>query len=138
MTIDIMYVDGHKGAVLAGSGRLKGSEFLAANEELFARDFVADPLLYVLFDADQATAIDVTSDDVRDIANQDLRVSHQLPHLIVAIYAQEKLTFGLARMWQVYVAQSGWETAVFQDRTEAVNWLKKEVTIERGRSIELQ
>jgi len=137
MAIDILYTDGRKGAVFAGSGRLKGAEFIAANNELFARDFATDPLLYVLFDADHATAVDVTNDDVRRIADQDVSASRQIPHLVVAIYAQESLTFGLARMWQVYVQLSGWVTEIFRDRTAAVAWLKKEVATRTGVSIEL-
>lgn len=137
MPIDITYMDLRKGAVLTGSGRLKGAELIAATNELFARDFVTDPLLYVLVDGNEVTAVDLTSDDMREIANQDLRVSGQIPHLVVAISAQEYLTFGLARMWQVYVEHSGWATAVFRDRTAAVTWLKKKVATGTGVSIEL-
>ncbi len=137
MPIDITYMDGRKGAVFAGSGRLKGAEFIAADNEIFARDFATDPLLYVLFDTDHATAVDVTSDDVRAIAEQDLRVSGHVPDLVIAIYAQESLTFGLARMWQTYVQQSGWVTNVFRDRAAAVTWLKGEVAARTGNSIEV-
>ena len=137
MPIDIVFVDGRKGAVFVGSGRLKGAELIAANNELFARDLATDPLLYVLFDADHATAIDVTSDDVRNIANQDVQLSSQIPHLFVAIYAEESVAFGLARMWQAYVEQSGWATAVFRDRADAVTWLKTEVAARTGVTIEL-
>jgi hypothetical protein len=127
MTIAIKYVDGRKGAILEGSGRLKGAEFIAANNELFARDFVAEPLLYILFDGDHATAVDVTVQDLRDIAQQDVRASRELPRLSVAVFAQDPLAYGLARMWQVYVDASGWRTAVFLDRAAAVAWLRSEV-----------
>ena len=127
MTIAIKYVDGRKGAILEGSGRLKGAEFIAANNELFARDFVAEPLLYILFDGDHATAVDVTVQDLRDIAQQDVRASRELPRLSVAVFAQDPLSYGLARMWQAYVDASGWRTAVFQARAAAVAWLRSEV-----------
>jgi hypothetical protein len=137
MPIEIDYVQGRKGAVFAGSGRLKGAEFLAASDEAFARDFATDPLHYILFDADDADAVDVTGQDMRELARRDIEVSRRLPGLVVAIYAHEALAFGLARMWQAYVEQSGWTTAVFRDRQEAVNWLKKEVAARTGTAVDI-
>ena len=87
----------------------------------------AEPLLYILFDGDHATAVDVTVQDLRDIAQQDVRASRELPRLSVAVFAQDPLAYGLARMWQVYVDASGWRTAVFLDRAAAVAWLRSEV-----------
>ena len=127
MTITVKYADDRKGAILVGSGRLKGTEFIAANNELFARDFEAEPLIYILFDGDHATSVDVTVQDIRDIAQQDIEASSKLPHVLVAIFAHDELAYGLARMWQVYVDASGWRTAVFRDRAAAVKWLQKEV-----------
>jgi len=139
VTITIKYVDGRKGAILASSGRLKGAEFTAASKELFARDFTADPLLYVLVErGDDVTAIDVTADDVRDIARQDIEVSSKAPNVSVAVLAYDTLSYGLARMWQAYVDGSGWRTAIFQDRAAAVDWLRTEVAERTGITIALE
>jgi hypothetical protein len=139
VTITIKYVDGRKGVILASSGRLKGAEITAANNEVFARDFTADPLLYVLVERGaDLTAIDVTADDVRDIAQQDLDVSSKAPNVSVAVLAYDTLSFGLARMWQAYVDGSGWRTAIFQDRAAAVAWLRTEVAERTGIAIALE
>jgi len=137
MPIKIIYLDDRKGGVFACTGRLKGSEFIAANIELFDRDFATDPLWYVLVDADHATAVDVTNEDVRAIATLDRQLSGKAPNLVVAIYAQESLMFGLSRMWKAYVGESPWVIDVFRDRTDAVAWLKKEVATRTGTVIAL-
>jgi hypothetical protein len=46
---------------------------------------------------------------------------------VIAVYAEDMVIFGLARMWEVLVHPSDWETQVFSDRTEAVAWLKGRV-----------
>jgi hypothetical protein len=87
----------------------------------------AEPLLYILFDGDGATAVDVTVQDIRDIAEQDVNASRKLRQVSVAVFAQDPLSYGLARMWQAYVDASGWRTAVFQARAAAVAWLRRQV-----------
>jgi len=96
MPVDITYTDHRKGAVLTAAGRVKAAELLTATNEVFARDFASDPLLCVLVDGSEATVAGVTSDDVRAIANADVRVSGQIPNLAVAVLAREGITFGLA------------------------------------------
>jgi hypothetical protein len=139
VTVSIRYVDGRKGVILVSSGRVKGAEFTAATKELFARDFTAEPLLYVLVERGaDVTAIDVTAEDVRDIAEQDIEVSSKAPNVSVAVLANNTLSYGLARMWQTLVDASGWRTAIFQDRAAAVDWLRTEVAKKTGIAIELE
>jgi len=47
----------------------------------------------------------------------------------VAIYAKDDLPFALARMWQVLVDQTGWDTRVFRGRDDAVIWVRELVTL---------
>jgi hypothetical protein len=138
MTINIKYVDGRKGVILESSGRLKAAEFAAANEEIFTRDFTAEPLLYVLVErGDDLTAVDLTAEDVREIAEKDIEVSSRAPNVLVAVLAYNTLSYGLARMWQAHVDASGWKTAIFQDRAAALDWLRTEVAERTGIVIEL-
>lgn len=132
MTILVKNFDDRRGAVLVCSGRLTGAEFLAANSEIFARDPVAEPLQYMLVDGDEATSVDVTAQDIREVAELDIDASRNFPNVLVAIFAQDTLAFGLARMWQAYVSKSGWKTAVFRNRASAVAWLKAEVAKRTG------
>jgi hypothetical protein len=139
MTITIKYLDGRKGAILASSGRLSAAEFAAANEELFTRDFTAEPLLYVLVErGDDLEAVDLTAEDVREIAQRDIEVSPKAPNVSVAVLAYNTLSYALARMWQAHVDASGWKTAIFQDRAAAVEWLRTEVAESTGFTIELE
>ncbi|HEX6842918.1 MAG TPA: hypothetical protein VF113_15385 [Stellaceae bacterium] len=137
MTIAIRYTDGRTGAVLLGSGRLTGTELATANRELFARDFVAEPLLYVLIDG-STIAVEVTDQDIRTIAQENVRVSARAPQVAVAIFVRNPLSYGLARMWQAYVDASGWRTAVFEDRAAAVAWLRSDVSERTGIAITLE
>lgn len=138
MTIEVRYLDNRRGAIMVCSGRLKGSEFISASREIFARDSVAEPLLYILMDGDEASSVDVTADDIRDIAEIDVEASRTLPNVLVAVFAQDALAFGLARIWQAYVSESGWTAAIFRNRASAVAWLKREVAKRSGTAITLK
>jgi len=133
--IGITYLDDGAGVVFTGSGVVTGAEIRAANAEIFSRDLAARPYQYCLFDANGLTGMNVSADGVRAIAGQDISAARQMPVVVVAIYANSDLSFGLARMWESLVAQSGWTTGVFRDRAAAVAWLKKEVADRFERSI---
>lgn len=137
MPIETTYTDGGVGAVLVCEGIVTGKELTAALKEMFSRDLVAQPYLYNLFDCNELKRLDVATRDIRDAAELGVAASRCMPNFVVAIYASTDLAFGLARMWQTYVQQTGWNTHVFRSRPEAVGWLKGEVEKSSGFQIAL-
>jgi hypothetical protein len=90
-------------------------------------------LVYAFFDFDDVTEVAISTAELRDVADMGIKASQQMPKgTVVAIYAKDDLPFALARMWQVFVDQTGWETAAFRERPEAVLWLQSRVAVKFG------
>jgi hypothetical protein len=67
---------------------------------------------------------DLKTDEIQKIAKHCVEI-WPLPSK-VAIVASDTLTFGLARMHDVYREQEGVETRVFRTEQEAIGWLENE------------
>lgn len=138
MPVDVKYLDGGKGVVAAMSGFVTGDELIAANREVFSRDLAAEPYLYSLVDCDEVGGVNVSTLQLHEIARQNIGASKNLQNYIVAIYAKNDLPFALARMWQVFVDRTGWDTQVFRSRPEAVAWIKELVLAKFGVAVTLE
>lgn len=138
MPVELKYLDGGKGAIAVMSGHVTGDELIAANREVFSRDLAAEPYLYSLVDCDNIEGLNVSTLQLREVAQIDLSASKNLTNYVVAIYAKNDLPFALARMWQVFVEQAGWETRVFRSRPEAVAWVKRLVLAKFGVAVTLE
>ena len=103
-------------------GKLYGSATLA--NLMAVLDAVSKDGIYVharrLWDLSECS-IELSSDDLRSLAvsgkNRDLSKSR------VAFVASSDLTFGLARMHEVFREHSGFSSKVFRDEDEAIRWL---------------
>jgi hypothetical protein len=138
MPIVVKYIDAGRGVIYMGQGIVTGADLLGANKEIYSRDLAAEPYHYGLFDANGITGLTATIDEMRELATAAVAASRRMPQFVVAIYAKDMVTFGLARMWETLVAQSGWVTNVFRERREAVAWLKREVAERMGTRISLE
>jgi hypothetical protein len=49
------------------------------------------------------------------------------PNPIVAMAGEDDLVFGLERMIEVLMHQTGWEIMVFRSKEEAKEWIRKRV-----------
>lgn len=105
------------------TGRLTYAEVRDTLEELYARpDF--DPTMNALWDLREAVLTDISSDDVRKIAQlvrgrPPIGVSSR-----VALVVSRDADFGMARMYGAQLdgaAQSGFR--VFRDVDEATTWV---------------
>ena len=132
MPIEVKYLDAGKGVVLTASGIVTGEDFIEASNEIFSRDLAAEPYLYAVVDFDGSNGTNISTSQLREIANRDLLASRYLPKGVVGIYANNDLPFALARIWQILVESSGWETRIFRSRPEAVSWVKQRVVDKFG------
>jgi len=125
MPVEVRYLDGGKGAVFLLSGFVTGEEVIAANRQIYSRDFAAEPYLYTFVDCDDIEGMNVSTMQVREIAQQHIGASKNLRNHVLGVYAKNDLPFALARMWQVFVESTGWDTRAFRVRSEAVDWVKQ-------------
>jgi len=130
MPVRIRFTDNGLGVIMTGSGIVTGEEILNANKDAYAR--ATEPLIYQLFEGDKITGLSVSTNDLRAAADQDIAASKRMPNTIVAVHASDDLPFGLARMWDAFVQETGWKTNVFRTRSEAEAWLKEEVRAKLG------
>ena len=80
----------------------------------------------------------ISAIQVRAAADLAIRGSqYQSVGRVVAIYAKDDLPFALARMWQVFVDQTGWETYAFRARPDAVIWVRERVAARFGIQVAL-
>jgi hypothetical protein len=138
MAIEVQYFDGGKGVLWKACGTLTGEDLLSANEEMFSRDLAAQPYDYGLFDSTAVTDVKISADKMRENAIQDVFEARKMPKFVFAVYATTDVAFGLARMWEALVGESGWVTRTFRDRSDALQWLKTEVETRFGYQISLK
>jgi hypothetical protein len=138
MALNIKYLDGGLGVFAEAAGNLTGSELLTAVTEVNSRNLADKPILYTFFDFNGVMAVSISTDHVRAAAHLAIKGARdQSARRVVAIYAQDDLPFALARMWQILVKETGWETYVFRQRLEAMKWLQERVGANHGLHVAL-
>jgi hypothetical protein len=133
VAIDVEFVDDGKGVIYRASGVLGGEELVMINEGVLSRALAGGTLLYCFFDCNSITGVSISDIQLRRVADQDVAASHRMRNrVVVAIYAKDDIPFALSRMWMVYVEAAGWETSVFRQKSEAMDWLRERVNIMFG------
>jgi hypothetical protein len=130
--IDFEVLDDGTGLILICRGTLTGKDKIDTNERLLASPEILKHLKYFLIDSESA-AVDMSTSDLRLIAEQDRRIAAIAPPgLAVAIIASRDADFGMARMWQVFVEETDWDTMVCRSFKEAESWLREKLKATHG------
>lgn len=137
MPITVQWADGGRGCILVGEGALTGPEVISGVEKRFADDEVTRNYLYSLSDYTRVTRSQMTSREVQQVAQIDMRMVPLLPDLVLAIVAPEDLMFGLSRMFKVHAEETGWRIGVFRTMAEAHAWIREQVQEVHGTDLEL-
>ena len=74
-------------------------------------------------DFSDVTKNDITTEDIRKIAAQDVSAVETMEHIVAAIVAPTDLTFGLSLMWAAYADNADITTAVFKELGAAQEWV---------------
>ena len=129
MPIKVRYLDKGIGVLLIGEGKIVGDDIIKANRKIFSSVEKMKKYRYGLLDYSRITQFEVSTSEVDTIAFQDMKASEFIPDAVLAIAAKQDLEFGLTRMWEIIVENSGlpWETMVFRDRDTAEKWIKQKV-----------
>ena len=129
MPISVKYLDRGLGFIFMGEGLVTGDDIINANKIIFASKDRMIKYKYGLIDYSNIRQFNVSSSEIAIIASQDKKASQYIPVGVLAVAAQKDLEFGLARMWEMIVENSGiqWETMVFRSRKDAEAWIKASV-----------
>ena len=134
MPIKIEYLDNGIGFIFIGEGVITGDDIINSNKIIFSSKERMRKYKYGLIDYSNITQFNVSNPEIEIIASQDKKASKYIPDGVLAVTAKKDLEFGLTRMWEMIVENSGvqWETMVFRLRQDAEAWIKEKVRINYG------
>ena len=126
MPIQLIYEQDGVSVVVKGSGIVDAAEIQRCNEQMYTADRI-HKLRSQLYDFCDVTKFDLSSEDMRMLAEQDKAAASQNPNLAIAIVGNDDLMFGLAKMWEVFVSEASLKANVFRTHREAREWLNDHV-----------
>ena len=129
MPIQIKYLDNGLGVLFMGEGIVTGDDVINSNREIFSSEDKFKNYKYGFIDYSNITHLNVSNSELGIIVSQDKKAFQFLPDGVIAIAAKQDLEFGINRMWEIIVENSGiqWETMVFRDKEKAKIWIKDRV-----------
>jgi len=132
MPIEIRYQDNGTGVIHIGTGRIAGKDILDAKSATFASEKRTARYRYGLIDYSQVEDLDISRNELESVAARDKKAAMIAPAVFVAIVVGKDLVYGLARMWQVFIGDAGWETQVFRSRSDAEAWVRERILHKYG------
>jgi len=128
MPIDIELLQGGLGLHLVCRGVLTGEDLIGVMQRLLVVPEQMRRARYALFDTAAADRINISQADLETAADLDKRLAAMTAaRAVIAIAAPRDLGFGLARMWEVFAEETGWETMTFRSRADAESWVRQKV-----------
>jgi hypothetical protein len=109
------------------SGPLSGAELLEANRTVYETEEKTRAIVYIICDYRQVTSVDITAEDIRELAERDKEAARINPNIIMATVVGGDLGFGLSRMWQAYTSENPFVARIFRAMDEAERWVADQV-----------
>ena len=108
------------------SGVLSGQEIIARNDAVF-KTKAYEGVRWLIIDESQVTSVDLSTEEIGTITQQNDRLAAVLPKLVTAIVIPFDLGLGMARLWEIKNERQGWSTNILRSRVEAESWVRQEV-----------
>jgi hypothetical protein len=117
-------IDDGRGLLHVGTRVLTGAEILAGARAAHTISGRAGKFTHGLTDLTGVTELKLTADEVRRISDEH-RITARLTvqGAPVALIVSSDVVFGMVRMWQAHVDDTGWTIRLFRSRAEAEAWL---------------
>ena len=133
MPIEITDLHDGIGNIIIGQGVITEKEYVDTLKEHLTQDENKfKKYRFSLSDYTAATEVGVSSKAIRLIADFCIAAAASNPDAVVATVADQDLIFGLARMSEILMARTGWESQVFRNREDAKPWIKERVKEKYG------
>lgn len=128
MPIEIKDCDGGLGNIIVGRGIVTDKELIDALKRHLTQDKEKfKKYRYSFSDYTAETKMNISSETIKFIAQQCKEASKINSDAIVATVATNDLIYGLSRMAEALMYETGWETMVFRSKKKAVEWIKERV-----------
>ncbi len=102
---------------------LTGEELLRANSTVYETREKTLASRYQICDYRGVEKIEVTTEDIRTLAERDQRAAATNPNIIIAVVGDTDLFFALSRMWQAHTMDVPFVTKIFRSMDEAERWV---------------
>jgi hypothetical protein len=114
------------GLLFICTGNVTAKDLLDAKDRLLETPTRLQECRFAIVDLGLASSLELSPDEVRKIADRDRELAViTRPGLPVAVLAPNDVAYGLARMWEVFVENTGWETIIFKTREEGEDWVRQ-------------
>ena len=130
MPITNTYTDKGFGVITTLSGDVSGDELITAQKERYSSTKKILLLKYILADFTETNNLDLSSNHVLQCGNLSISASNENPNICIVAVMNSDLGYGLSRMWQAYTDDIPWNANVFRTRSEAEDWLRKEIDVD--------
>jgi hypothetical protein len=111
------------GVVHTGTGVVTGEEILRGSQLLSQLVQNTENFHYEFVDLCEATGIEITQEDLQEIATLDRMTAYFRPHAVVVVVAPNEQLFSVAKQWERLVRNLGWTIHIARSRREAHSWL---------------
>lgn len=111
------------------SGSLTGDDLVESNIEMNS-DSRSSAIDYLICNFIEVNEFPIRSEGVRRTANLDKKRAEKNPDVKLAVVANRPVIKGLTNMYVAFTDDSSWETAFFEDESEARNWIGECASIE--------
>jgi len=128
MPVQINFIEDGFGVEFISSGIVTGSQIIQANEKIYTHEILSR-LNYKIVDRTNCTEYNVTTKDIQIIASQDRKAAKINPNIIIALISTTPLQYGMSRMWEAYVDETGFQVEIFKDRGNANKWIRNKLII---------
>ena len=124
MPVKINIIEDGIGIEFILTGRITGNEIIEANNKIYTKECLRR-LKYKLIDRSDCTDYNITPEELKFIANQDIHASQINSNVTVIIISKTELQYGMSRMWQVFSGETGFKSELFKDRESADIFINK-------------
>ncbi len=109
------------------TGALTGKEILDANQTIYETEEKTLGSVYQICDYRGVETVDVSTDDIRTLAERDKRAARINPNIIIAVVVGDELALGLTRMWQGLTSSAPFINSIFHSMDEAERWVAEQL-----------
>lgn len=124
MPVKINILENGTGIEFIASGIVTGKEIIAANKKIYTAEHLSG-LKYKIIDRTACTDYLVTTEEMQDIADQDLQASKTNNKITIVLVSPTPLQYGMTRMWQLLSDETQWKSEIFKTRKDADEYINK-------------
>ena len=125
MPFNIEFTEDYMGIIHVGSGTVTGAEILQGCKSVTALVQTTENFHYKLVNLAEATELQVSEEELKEIVEQDRVIAISRPRATVAIVAPNERINAIARHWENLVGDLGWNTHITRTPSEAWRWLRE-------------